>query len=58
MSELIERLQAMRSELVESMAAELDADRDIHSWLPLLADIHAAVQAVETVAEEREKATG
>ena len=32
--------------------------RGIHSWLPLLADIHAAVRAVEAVMEEREKAAG
>ncbi len=53
MPELIAHLRAQRAELVERMAAELEADRDIHSWLPLLADIHAAVQAVEAVMSER-----
>ena len=58
MAELITHLRAMRAELVETMASELDADRGIHSWLPLLADIHATIQAVEAVMSEREKAAG
>ena len=58
MPELIAHLRAQRTQLIERMAAELAADRGIHSWLPLLADIHAAVQAVEAVMSEREAEAG
>ena len=58
MPDLATHLRALRAELVETMAAELDADRGIHSWLPLLANIHAAVQAVEAVMSEREAEAG
>ena len=47
MPELISHLRAMRVELVETMLAELAADRGIHSWLPLLAQVETAIQAVE-----------
>ncbi len=52
MTELAARLRAMRAELVERMASELAADRGIHSWLPLLAQVETAIQAVEAVVEE------
>ncbi len=54
MAELAARLRAMRAELVETMAGELAADGDWHAWLPLLAQVETAIQAVEAVAEERE----
>ena len=49
MTELAARLRAMRAELVERMASELAADRDIHSWLPLLAQIQTSIQAIEAL---------
>ena len=54
MLELIERLRAMRAELVEAMASELTADGDWHVSLPLLARVQGAIQAVEAVMGERE----
>ena len=53
MPELAAHLRVLRTELVERMTRELEADRDIHSWFSLLADIHAAVEATEAVTEER-----
>ena len=32
--------------------------RGIHAWLPLLAQVETAIQEVEAVMEEREKAAG
>ena len=40
------------------MASTLVADGDWHAWLPLLAQVETAIQAVEAVMEEREKAAG
>ncbi len=54
MPELATRLRIMRAELVETMASELAADGDWHVWLPLLAQIEVAIQAVEAVMRERE----
>ncbi len=54
MPELIERLRAMRAELVETMASELAADGGWHVWPPLLARVQGAIQAVEAVMGERE----
>ena len=55
MPELATRLRTLRTELIERMAAELAADRGIHSWLPLLAQVETAIQAVEAVVEERSR---
>ncbi len=52
MSELGARLRALRAELIGAMASELAADDDWHAWLPLLARIETAVQAVGAVVEE------
>ncbi len=52
MPELAARLRAMRAELVERMAGALAAEGDWHVWLPLLAQVQAAVRAVEAVMEE------
>ena len=49
MTELADHLRVMRGDLVTRMAADLEAGGDIHSWLPVLAQIHAAVEAVEAV---------
>ncbi len=53
MPELIAELRALRSELVETMAREITAEGDWHAWLPLLAQVEAAIRAVEAVMEER-----
>ena len=53
MAELIAYLRAQRAELLEAMRTDLAADRDIHSWVPLLAQIQAALQAAAAVMEER-----
>ncbi len=53
MPELIAQLRAMRAELVETMASELAADGDWHAWLPLLAHVQGAIQAVEAVMGKR-----
>ena len=52
MVELATRLRAMRADLIERMAAELAADGDWHSWLPLLAQVETAIQACQAVMEE------
>ena len=52
MPELATHLKTLRAELVETMARELAADRGIHSWLSLLAQVQGALQAVEAVMEE------
>ena len=52
MPELAAHLRDLRAELTATMASELAADRGIHSWLPLLAQVEAAIQAVEAVMEE------
>ena len=54
MSELAARLRVLRAELVETMAGALAGDGDWHGWLPLLAQVEAAIRAVEAVMEERE----
>ena len=54
MPELIAHLRAMRAELVETMAGALASDGDWHAWLPLLAQVEAAIRAVEAVMRERE----
>ena len=53
MAELAAHLRALRADLVETMAVELTADGDWHSWLPLLAQVQVALRAVEAVMEER-----
>ena len=57
MSELIERLQTMRAGLVGQMAVSLEHEENWHTWLPLLAQVEAAIQAVEAVMEEGEGQT-
>ena len=52
MPELTAHLRAMRAELAGTMADELAADGDWYAWLPLLAQVETAIQAVEAVAEE------
>ena len=52
MPELIARLRAMRVEMVEQMAGALAADGDWWAWLPLLAQVETALQAIEAVVEE------
>ena len=52
MPELIARLRAMRADLVEQMADRLEHEGDWHAWLSLLAQVEAAIQAVEAVARE------
>ena len=47
MPELAARLRTMRAELVETMASALAADGDWAAWLPLLAQVETALQAVE-----------
>ena len=54
MSALLDRLTAMRTELVETMAAAVEADEDWHSWLPLLSQIEVAIRATRIVEAERE----
>ena len=55
MSALLERLTAMRAELVDTMTAGLDADPPSWSeWLPLLAQVEISVRAVRTVETERD----
>ena len=55
MSDLAARLRTLRAELVDTMASELAADGDWHSWLPLLAQVETTIQAVEAVMEEGAK---
>ena len=52
MPELISHLRAMRRELVETMAREITAEGDWHAWLPLLAMVETAIQAVGAVESE------
>ena len=52
MPELAARLRAMRGDLVETMAGELAADGPWQAWLPLLAQVEMALQAVQAVMEE------
>ena len=47
MAELAACLRALRAELVDTMANELVVEGDWHAWLPLLAQVEAAIQAVE-----------
>ncbi len=49
MPELATCLRIMRAELVETMAGALAGDGDWHAWLPLLAQVQGAIQAVEAV---------
>ncbi len=58
MAELAARLRALRAELVDTMAHELAAEGDWHAWLPLLAQVETAIQAVEAVMEESEATEG
>ena len=53
MVELTSHLRALRAELVERMAGELADDGAWHGWLPLLAQVETALQAVEAVEKER-----
>ena len=55
MPELAAHLRTMRAELVERMAGALAADGDWQAWLPLLAQVETALQAVEAVVEEGAK---
>ncbi len=57
MPELATHLRIMHAELVETMASALAADGDWHAWLPLLAQVQGAIQAVEAVMRERETVT-
>ncbi len=57
MAELAARLRAMRAELVETMASALAVEGDWHAWVPLLAQVEAAIRAVEAVMGERETAS-
>ena len=52
MPELIAQLRAMRAELVETMARELECGGAWHIWLPLLSQVQACLQAVEAVAAD------
>ena len=52
MSALLERLVAMRAELVGTMAGALEAEESWSEWLPLLAQIEVAIRAVRIVAQE------
>ena len=55
MSELLTRLVAMRSELVDTMAAGLEADPPAWSeWLPLLSQIEVAIRATRIVEADRD----
>ncbi len=54
MAELAAHLRALRAELVETMAGALAGHGDWHAWLPLLAHVQGAIQAVEAVMGERE----
>ena len=54
MADLAAHLRALRAELVETMAGALAAGGNWHGWLPLLAQVEAAIRAVEAVMEERE----
>ena len=58
MSELAAHLRGLRADLVERMAGALAADEDWHVWLPLLAQVETAIQAVEAVMSEREVEAG
>ena len=49
LDELLGHLRVMRGDLVTRMSADLAAGVDVHSWLATLAQIHAAVEAVEAV---------
>ena len=48
----MDKLRAMRAELVETLGSEIAVDREIHSWLPLLAQVETAIRAVEAVEGE------
>ena len=52
MSALLERLCAMRAEIVGAMAAALDAEENWHEWLPLLAQAEVCIRAVRIVDQE------
>ena len=52
MSVLLDRLVAMRVEVIDTMTAAVEADEDWHSWLPLLAQVEIAVRAVRIVDQE------
>ncbi len=52
MPELAAHLRTLRADLVETMAAELAADGNWLTWMPLLAEVQVALQAVEAVMEE------
>ena len=56
MSELLTRLVAMRAELVDTMAAALEAEENWHEWLPLLAQVEVCVRAVRIVETDQETA--
>ena len=49
MIELADHLRTMRADLAATMAGGLAAGCDVHSWLPLLAQIQMALVAVEAV---------
>ena len=49
MNELLARLCAMRVELIGTMADALATDSDWAAWLPLLAQVQTAIEAVEAV---------
>ena len=52
MPELATRLQALRAELVNTMASELEADGEWRNWIPLLGQVETAIRAVGAVMGE------
>ena len=46
-------MRALRAELVGNMASDLAVEGDWHAWLPLLAQVETALQAVEAVMESK-----
>ena len=53
-TELADHLRTMRRDLVTRMAVDLAAGGEVHSWLPVLAQIHTALAAVEAVEADGE----
>ena len=54
MSELLDRLTAMRTELVGTMAAAVEAEENWTEWLPLLSQVEISIRATRIVEAERE----
>ena len=49
MDDLLERLVAMRSELVGTMVGALAAEENWHEWLPFLGQVELAIRATRIV---------